>query len=351
MESAWTARERVDSWYRNARGRIIARSRDGRLMLVELRPPRGPIRVLVAVYDGDDEDPMYFQKWLDGLVNEQVGGWEELGELGVSRIDVWLPADVYEFFAENVPEEIKGVPIYLRNLRELDLDMLLERAEEASRSLIQDVGEINVVREGSDRVERPKPPRPAYLEQSEADQSASLELVQDSGRLVSLLKETLEELRRKGRSEETDERLASLERALEKLAEEIRELKSGSTLDSIRLAALEKRVDDLSRSVEMLLTIVRLLSSGLSISPAPAGVHSRLGVAPPSGVTPSRGQIRADLERREPHPTETVKDLRVEAQPEKPPGEKVSLDLLEEFARDNPWADVLSRKGVKRDEG
>lgn len=341
MESTW-ADFLMDSRYRHAGGRVIRRpSPDGMSMLVELRSPRGPIRVLVAVYDGDD-DPRYLPRWLNDLVDDYVGGWEEFRRLGISRIDVWLPHGIYEIFVREAPEEVRGVPISLQDLQ--DLRLPLESVEGASRSFIRAVGEISVPRE-EDKVKGVEEPSPPRAVEREASRPADLELLQESGKLVDLLEELLKELRRRGRTEESEEKLSALEESLRRLADEIRELKSGSTLESLRLAALEKRVDELSRSIEMLLTIVRLLSSGASIAPTPMEIHPKPDVAPP------RTKFEAPVERREATPTETVKDLRVEAQPEKPPGEGVSLDLLEEFARDNPWADVLSKKGVKGDEG
>jgi len=351
MERTWVD-HLVSQMYRHASARPLGPpSPDGLASALELMVRGRPIRILVAVYDGPDE-PSHLPRWVDELVSEYLGGWDRLREMGISRIDVWIPHGLVEAFQSDVPESVGGVSVILRDMQELNLPM--EEVETATRSVVEAMGEVDVgavdvgKRRGAAGPEaRPSQVAGAELELEEPERGARVR----GERIEELLQELLRELRSGGRVER-DPRVEELERALRELSREVRELKGLRGGESLRIESLERRVEELSRSIDMLLMLVKFLASGATVTPSewparpvPRG-PSRAEARGPASVAEPRGP-RAEGE------TETVKDMgaRPAREMRPAPGEGVSLDLLEEFARDNPWADVLSRKDVKGDEG
>ncbi len=351
MERTWVD-HLVSQMYRHASARPLGPpSPDGLASALELRVRGRAIRILVAVYDGPEESS-HLPRWVDELVSDYLGGWDRLMEMGISRIDLWIPPELFERFQAEVPESFRGVSIVLRNTQELNLPM--EDVETATRSVVEAMGEVDVGaldvgerRPAAGPEARPSQVAGAELELEEPTRGARVR----GERIEELLQELLRELRSGGRLER-DPRVEELERALQELSREVRELKGLRGGESRRIESLERRVDELSRSIDMLLMLVKLLASGATVTPSewparpgprgPSRAEARGPIPPPAPRGP-----RAEGE------TETVKDMgaRPARETRPAPGEGVSLDLLEEFARDNPWADVLSRKGVKGDEG
>ncbi len=353
MERTWVDLL-ISQMYRHASARPLGPpSSDGQAAVLELKVRGRPIRVLVAVYDGPDE-PSHLPRWIDRLVSEYLGGWAELRRIGVTRIDLWIPHGLLDAFQSGAPESVRGISIALRDIQDLQLPM--EDVETATRSVIEAVGEVDVGELGPPGSEGAEVGAVATSRGSagRARARAELELESRGSRLEELIEELLAELRAGGRVERDDAKIAELEEALRELSREVKELKSSRGGESRRIESLEKRVDELSRSIDMLLMLVKFLTSGATVSPpswptpppptrGPAGLEGGSKTPRPAGAPGAP----------EPRETETVKDIKPRPAPEtRPaPGEGASLELLEEFARDNPWADVLSKKGVKGNEG
>lgn len=352
MERTWVDLL-ISQMYRHASARPLGPpSSDGQAAVLELRVRGRPIRVLVAVYDGPDE-PSHLPRWIDRLISEYLGGWDELRGLGVTRIDLWIPHGLVDAFQSGAPESVRGVSIALRDIQDLQLPM--ESVETATRSVVKTIGEVDIgelrppMTEGAEVGAGATSPRSTGKTRARAE----LELESRGSRLEELIEELLAELRAGGRVERDDVKIAELEEALRELSREVKELKSSRGGESRRIESLEKRVDELSRSIDMLLMLVKFLTSGATVSPPSWST-------PPSARRPARLEGEPERPRPaeapgapEPRETEIVKDIKPRPAPEtRPaPGEGASLELLEEFARDNPWADVLSKKGVKGNEG
>ncbi|RLG42301.1 MAG: hypothetical protein DRO01_01470 [Thermoproteota archaeon] len=352
MERTWVDLL-ISQMYRHASARPLGPpSSDGQAAVLELRVRGRPIRVLVAVYDGPDE-PSYLPRWIDRLVSDYLGGWAELRRIGVTRIDLWIPHGLVDAFQSRAPESVRGISIALRDIQDLQLPM--EDVETATRSVVEAIGEVDVgelgpppAAEGAEVGAGVAPAGTAGRTRA----GAELELESRGSRLEELIEELLTELRAGGRVER-DAKMAELEEALRELSREVKELKSSRGGESRRIESLEKRVDELSRSIDMLLMLVKFLTSGATVSPPS-------WPTPPPARRPARLEGEPERPRPaeapgapEPRETETIKDIKPRPAPEtRPaPGEGASLELLEEFARDNPWADVLSKKGVKGNEG
>ncbi|HDI85799.1 MAG TPA: hypothetical protein ENF83_00125, partial [Candidatus Korarchaeota archaeon] len=133
MERTWVDLL-ISQMYRHASARPLGPpSSDGQAAVLELRVRGRPIRVLVAVYDGPDEPP-HLPRWIDRLVSEYLGGWDELRRIGVTRIDLWIPHGLVDVFQSGAPESVRGVSIALRDIQDLRLPM--EDVETATHSVI-----------------------------------------------------------------------------------------------------------------------------------------------------------------------------------------------------------------------
>ncbi|RLG40656.1 MAG: hypothetical protein DRO05_05805 [Thermoproteota archaeon] len=277
---------------------------------------------------GDDEYSVYvhiddFEGGKDVLavfvVPESISGFVKAirdrirclneGEIPVDYIDVWVPGDwinKLEDIVERLNEENKGFP-YIRIRDSAELKIPSSAIEELiSKSKSTEVPSIS----SKDIKSRYANVRRPVLRQRTSPAT--------------------EEVRRrklKGTYPVTEEKLEEiLERVIRRVEEER------------RINYVEKTVDELQRRLSLLEEIIRFL------------ISSRTSLPQQLSEIPAPSEQRA-YERKvveeSPRPKPQIKgELHAKQQPR-----EYSVDLIEEFVKDNPWADVLKEKRGDKEEG
>ena len=225
-------------------------------------------------------------------------------EIFVDYIDVWIPHDLVsklEDVVESLNEENKDFPIIrLRDSSQLSIPI----------SVMEDI------------ISRPK-----ILEASSFLSKSSK---RHKSRFLEDKKPALQREKRASVAQVTEERLEEiLERVIRRVEGER------------RINNVERTVDELQRRISLLEEIIKFLISSRSSLPQPT-LES-------SPVLSEQKAIEKKVVK-EPVKLESKQKREFRPEPRELRPKKYSLDLIDEFVKDNPWAEVLKERRRKEED-
>jgi len=231
------------------------------------------------------------------VVRNEVKYLEEK-EIFVDYIDVWVPhdwIDRLEKVVDELNEETEGFPI-IRTRDSMQLSIPISAIEEL--------------------VSRSKP----------------LEISSFKSRIQKRIESRFKEDNKPALKHKTETRVGLTEERLEEILERVIRRVEGER----RINDVKRTVDELQRRISLLEEIIKLLISSKSSQPWPP-LDSSL-------VLSEQKSVEKKVVGR-PTKFETRRRTAPKPQPR-----EYSPELMEEFVKDNPWAEVLRERGRKRED-
>ncbi|RLG48360.1 MAG: hypothetical protein DRO06_01450 [Thermoproteota archaeon] len=314
---------RIIRWFNRGRNAVleVRPGGDEETLFLKVRLPSGRAKwILSGAFKNFDED--IFRRWL----RRHLRMAKEAG-IELWRIDVWL---------SSIDQR------YLEEMRE----RVLESGDPEERRIFEMISPLAIadLGEESEAGEFWIPPRGEIKEEAEEARG-----VEEPAREERIPRHRVERPMRRSPTEKVlsdlDERIEALEEELRNQLRVVRE-SAGDDLLRVKIESLEKRL-------ELIEIIVRLLAAqtgpqrGIEITWTPLKEVERRGGREetlPEGRESSRSSSltseRGERIEESPRPVPARAVERASAREKR----EVSLELIEEVAEGNPWAEVLSRK-------